>query len=422
MNRHLRVLVLIAALLASAVPASAANLAGQWRFDEGQGQIVGDSSGHGVTGVLGTTKAVDARDPTWRESLFGTALHFDGSDQVTLADDPRLEPPTVSVTAWVRRDGTPGQWRYIVSKGGSACFASSYGLYTGFGQGLAFYILDPQDGYIRSPEAGTELWDGRWHHVAGTYDGLRVRAYVDGAEIGSGTPTSAAIRYGIQSRGAFIGAYRGSCELDFVNGDIDEVEIWDGALSATEIADAAARRPSVIPPGQPVAPPAPTRPPTTVPPAARACPTISLSRSSLRPSRRTRLAITPRGLAGRTIVRLAGAGIDRVVRVREGHATWLWITPRRPGVIRVQALDAPRPIIRYGPKRIAAGRLVKVSVWAARLGLLPSVRVRISAPGITRVVRVYRNQIARVEIRTRRSGPIRVAALQSCGISVLSVR
>ena len=421
MKRHLRILMTTAACLLPAVPASAANLVAQWRLDEGQGQFVLDATKHGINGVLGTSSTPDARDPAWTTGLFGGALRFGAGDQVSLPDDARLEPPTVSVLAWVRREGSPGQWRYIVSKGGADCFASSYGLYTGHGGGLAFYILGPFGSYVRSPEAGIEVWDGRWHHVAGTYDGAHVRAYVDGREIGAGAPTSAAIRYGLASRGGFIGAYRGSCELDFADGDIDEVEIWDGALSAAQIAQSAARRPAETPPPT-VVPPPPAWTPSVPPVAARGCPSIVVSRSTLRVRRRTLLTIVPRGLAGRTTINVSGAGINRLVRVRESKPTRIWVRPRSRGVIRVQAVDAPGLVLRYGPPRAARGKLVKVSVRATRLGRLASVRVKISAPGVSRVVRVHRNQIARVEIRTRRTGAVRVTPVQDCRILLVRVR
>ena len=45
--------------------------------------------------------------------------------------------------------------------------------------------------------APNTVWDGTWHHVAGTYDGAAVRFYVDGAQVGTGTPASGPIVYGL---------------------------------------------------------------------------------------------------------------------------------------------------------------------------------------------------------------------------------
>jgi hypothetical protein len=211
-------------------------LIGDWSLDE-TGQQVPDTSGSGVAGTLGATAGADEHDPVSIDGVEGRALRFDGDDWVTLPDRPALEPAHITVEAWFRGDRSPGQWRYIVSKGGKDCEASSYGLYSASNEGLGFYVYDGTT-YTVSPLAARSVWDGRWHHAAGTFDGSTVRLFVDGKEVGSGTPASTAIRYGIASKGIYIGAYRGTCDLPFV-GDIDRVRIWSEALGAPEIAAAA---------------------------------------------------------------------------------------------------------------------------------------------------------------------------------------
>ena len=114
-----------------------------------------------------------------------------GYGYVQVTNSSLLEPVNVTVDAWVRADGTPGQFRYIVAKGGKGCVAASYGLYTGSDSELQFYVFDGNSTYAVSPSAtaagGVDVWDGGWHHVAGTYDGANVRLYVDGVEVGGGT-------------------------------------------------------------------------------------------------------------------------------------------------------------------------------------------------------------------------------------------
>jgi hypothetical protein len=57
-----------------------------------------------------------------------------------------------------------------------------------------------------------------------------VRLYVDAREIGRGTVFSGKINYDLKYRQAYIGAFRGACDLTFT-GDVDEVRIWSAALS-----------------------------------------------------------------------------------------------------------------------------------------------------------------------------------------------
>ena len=220
---------------------SDSDIVGDWHLDEGVGQVAGDSSTNGNDGQLGSTPGADANDPTWICGIFGTAaLHFDGDDFVEVADSPTLEAPAITAEAWVRRLGSPGVYRYILSKGASGCTAASYAIYSGGSGGLHFYIFNGST-FVLSPDAGTSVWDGDWHHVAGSFDGSRVRLYVDGVQIGSGTPTTISIGYGLPNDDRFhIGTYRGpACFNWHFTGDIDEVRVWTRALTASEIAQRA---------------------------------------------------------------------------------------------------------------------------------------------------------------------------------------
>jgi hypothetical protein len=206
-------------------------LMGWWPMNEGSGQTVRDWSGHANNGTLGSTPGVDANDPSWiRGVFFGSALRFDGGDFVTIADSPSLSPANLTVAAWVRATGSPGILQYVLSKGSVACDHSSYGLYTARNGGLAFYIADA-NAYYRSPQAGPEIWDGAWHNAAGTFDGKSVRLYIDGKEVGTGTPAVTAIDYTTPAGGGLIGGYPGTCDNSmYLAGDIDGVQVWSQAL------------------------------------------------------------------------------------------------------------------------------------------------------------------------------------------------
>jgi hypothetical protein len=130
------------------------------------------------------------------------------------------------VDAWVRNSGSPGRWRYVLSKGSLSCDRSAYGLYSGWAGGMSFYVSSATH-YTISPEVPrSRIWDGAWHHVVGSYDGQSVRLFVDGAQVGDGSPASFPIAYGIGSKGVYLGSYRGSCSLGF-RGAIDDVSVWN---------------------------------------------------------------------------------------------------------------------------------------------------------------------------------------------------
>jgi hypothetical protein len=198
-----------------------------WTLDEGVGQVAGDTSGHANHGQLGSTAGADAADPAWTAGhAGGGALDFNGSSYVTVPDTGVLELQQLAVDAWVRRTGSPGRWRYVLSKGSLACDRSAYGLYSAWSGGMAFYVSSASE-YTISPEVSSSIvWDGAWHHVIGSYDGDRVRLWIDGSQVGAGTPTNMEIAYAAGSRGVYIGTYRGSCDLGF-SGTIDDVLVWN---------------------------------------------------------------------------------------------------------------------------------------------------------------------------------------------------
>ena len=97
------------------------------------------------------------------------------------------------------------------------------------------------------------MWDGKWHLAVGIYDGSTVRLYVDGVQVGSGTPWSGSLEYLLpDSNDLYIGNYP-SCSPHWFLGAIDNVMIWNRALSASEVR---ALVPAGGPPGsQPSSPP-----------------------------------------------------------------------------------------------------------------------------------------------------------------------
>jgi hypothetical protein len=337
-------LVAMATAILAALPADAAGweVLGRWGLDEGAGQHTADVSGHGHGGRLGGSGGPDSHDPAWVPGRFGNGLRFLGGDNqfVSISEPGTLAPARITVEAWVRRLGTPGRWRYVVARGSHECAFSSFGLYTGVGDGIAFYVSDGAN-YVRSPAVGpAAAWDGAWHHAAGTYDGGNVRLYFDGVEVGGGTPAQIAISYGLTMGDVYLGTYRGSCERPFT-GDVDEVLIHDEALSATEVATAfalAERRPE--PPQQ-----APVAGPPAGPPAPRSCVTVRAMPRRLTVHRRTRVRVVVRHLGraapGRRVI-LRGLGLRRSARTgRRGRAK-LVVRPRRRGVLKVLAAGQPR--------------------------------------------------------------------------------
>ena len=283
----------VAAALVGAGSARAAEapvLLGQWRFDEGAGQVALDDGPQRLDARLGSADGVDGSDPARIAGASGGALRFDGGSVVRLPDSSALAVQTLTAEAVVRADGSPGAWRYLVSRGGNGCVAGSYGLYTGADGGIAVYVFDGSNYVVSATARAADVWNGSWHHVAGTFDGRALRLYLDGRPVG--TPMSAPLRidYRSTSQHASLGQYVGGCDLSF-RGDLDLVRLWSGVRSDTAIVEAASDTVGAAPGADPVPPAAPGT--VIAPPAPRGC-VVRILRTRARAMRRTvvRLRVT----------------------------------------------------------------------------------------------------------------------------------
>lgn len=165
-----------------------------------------------------------------------------GADSfVRVPSAPSLRPNIVSAELWVRAT-SPGIYKYplgvVRGYNGADRSIASYAFYTGPSGGLVFYVSTPSDptGTV-SPNAGTQIWDGQLHHIAGTYDGSRVRLYVDGREIGFGVSASGDVLYDntYENGDLFIGSYNTTDSRFPFPGTTDEVSIYNRALTQPEI-------------------------------------------------------------------------------------------------------------------------------------------------------------------------------------------
>lgn len=226
------VLILNLIQIPATLAADASNIVGNWHLDEGQGKVAQDSSGNFNAGKLKADTG--ATGPTWISRKFDTAaLQIAGQGSVEIPDSPILEPAKITLEAWVKRSPGAASSEYLISKGADVCRFASYAFYTGSSKGLFFYISDGKT-YVESPDAGTSIWNDKWHHIAGTYDGETVKLYVDGTKIG-GIPRTLTIGYGLPTNDKFyIGGYGTNCVPKF-RGDIDEVRVWNQALTDAEI-------------------------------------------------------------------------------------------------------------------------------------------------------------------------------------------
>lgn len=221
--------IFVAMMLASASIAefSPDDVIAMWLLDDGNGAVAKDASGNGHLGQL-------IGNPQWVAGKFGGALDFDGDDRVDCGDIDGVDGFTgLTALAWCRWDGGDGGLTAparVVSKQdpnkgdkgpfslGSGWNAHKLTLWIHFGNWAGVHSV-------------TNIDDGEWHHVAGTYDGNSLRVYVDGVEeaesnIGKVTGGSTPEHVAIGSDGF---------GREFWKGVIDEVALFSVPLTEDDI-------------------------------------------------------------------------------------------------------------------------------------------------------------------------------------------
>jgi hypothetical protein len=214
--------LVIATLLAACGPVAAQISLGSVAYFPFSGNAL-DMSGNGNDGsAVGVVSVPD------RFGNPSSAYRFSAGDVIEVADDAALDlTDALTIAAWIQPQVAAG--KYVLTKhdpdhGGSA------------------YSLDIYPGTVRSvlknaalgsggAEGVTPIQAGVWQHIAVTWDGSLCRVYYDGVEDGTGLFSGTLIN---TPDPVLIGKY-----YDSFIGDIDEVWLFERALSPVEVHDLA---------------------------------------------------------------------------------------------------------------------------------------------------------------------------------------
>jgi len=220
MFRRLVCLICLVVVLSMAANCSA-NLVGWWRLDEGSGTTVADSSGGGNDGTF-------TGSPQWTTGKVGGALQFDGGDYVSVPGAVNIRPRSITLMTWVNFNNvsmTATRQDYV-SRGDDYAFS----LHEDNADGRIHGIVTSAGGWS-VVDGKTTVEANRWYHTAMTYDtaSQQLLLYLDGQQDGSlSVPAGLEHRLGGPLT---LGTYSGRDLL----GKLDEVQIWDEALSEAQI-------------------------------------------------------------------------------------------------------------------------------------------------------------------------------------------
>lgn len=237
MRKKLVSLVILVPMLAGI---ASAELIGYWPLDEGQGTAVLDMSGNGNDGTI-----VGA--PTWVGGQMGKAMSFNGSsDYVNLGQKDAFNPTgSFSLSFWVNIGSWDGNWgNVMISNRGESGIGwqvrknGSYGS-TGNSNGLSFTTRGVGfDDFATTDVPPTNTW----MHVTCVYDNIAntkaiyINGVLDRSEVvnaGTIAPTTTLTLMGARDNGS------GGVD-SFFTGILDEVRMYNGALTAEDAQQLAA--------------------------------------------------------------------------------------------------------------------------------------------------------------------------------------
>ena len=206
-------------------------LLGYWRFDESSGPVANNTATNAFHGTL-----VNA--PAWVEShaaialapIAAGAVKLDGvNDFVTVAHQADLNSYPFTASAWFRTTNGGPFVLGLVTK--SVDTGNGWSLLVQSGRLRGFYYRSFGNFAVDAVSAAS-VADGAWHHAALVVDALGGKLFLDGVIVGSSAWTGAAGSVTLPDS-LQIGRY-----FNYTTpwmGAIDEVAIWNRALTTPEI-------------------------------------------------------------------------------------------------------------------------------------------------------------------------------------------
>jgi hypothetical protein len=228
-SAYVGLLILVTGLAASTLYADIqTGLAGYWPLEEGQGTTTADMSGNGHNGTLNL-------GATWIAPGFigDAAIRLDGNPGSRVAVGTWDPGEQLTLALWARwtgeqnkapRTGLIGKrndWSDVGIRWFSEVMTSGEIRMRNFTQ------------TVSSPAGAMTAHINEWAHVAITYDGVTVRIYLNGVQVGSGAFTLGPLKTAAMGLGCKDGGSNSSTET--FSGDLDDARIYDRALSVTDV-------------------------------------------------------------------------------------------------------------------------------------------------------------------------------------------
>jgi hypothetical protein len=242
-------MLLIVGASAAVVGSAHADLVAHWKFDESRGTVAHDSAG--------TANGTLTGDATFVPGVAGNAVKVStpGNGLVNLGDVFNFEGnATFSISFWMRTSTTNSSTNEVALGRHAATVPSGYIVFAnvsggcyGDPQRLTFYQTNQCGGEITGT---TTVTDMQWHHVTVVHNaGGQSYVYVDGAPAEGSGPSTGIIPVGVNL--LVGGVHFAGVPTNLYNGLVDDLQIYDVALTNCDVDWLKENPGQSLPPSQP---------------------------------------------------------------------------------------------------------------------------------------------------------------------------
>lgn len=195
-----------------------------WKLDESSGDAV-DS----VSSLNAVNTSV-----TYSAGKLNNGATYNGSAYHTISDNAAIKPTSdISFGGWIYITSTATSYQMFIAKGENAGDTRSYEMRQ-FGTTSQIEVqIRIGAAYIQA-RTTAGIGTGAWKHVIFTRTGTTQAIYVDGSSVSLAANTTQSGNIAYSTDALWFGQRNGGLRL---NGRLDEIGIWNVALSASEVSE-----------------------------------------------------------------------------------------------------------------------------------------------------------------------------------------
>lgn len=201
-----------------------------WPMDDAPGATVSDIKGANTGTATGTTVV---------NGKWNNGRGFNGtSDTISVANEANFDferTNSFSIETWIK---TTSAGQDIFTKMANAAPFTGFEVYLSGGM-VGSYLISTWSTNVLQVHAARTINDGNWHHIVVTYGGTSTPAgyaiYIDGVSQAIVTDLNTLSATVLNNISPYIGSRNGAGAIGFVKGMLDEIRVYNTAITAATV-------------------------------------------------------------------------------------------------------------------------------------------------------------------------------------------